>query len=394
MMALSHTSLEEHLKCSICLEIFKDPVVLTCSHSFCRTCIERTWHLKEMKKCPLCSKRMEHEHINNLVLKDTCESFMKVKKCRMEEPGVVCLLHTEKQWLFCVDDQQLVCSQCVDQDHQNHNFCSISKAAEKQREIEGPLQVLQAKLVSWTSKKCSYVNLSSNLKKSVQQVVCQVKTEFEKLHQFLREEEQTRIAALKEEEEQKNRRMKATIAKIEDLCSALSAQINNITDAMRVEDSLFVNNFKETIKRAKYTVPDSYIQDPLLVDESKLLKNLRYRVWQKMKDICPNCPPTAPCVAASTPQQLPLPGLNQQSLINPTLTSQKEQLTGLTSQQLRLCETSVAVPLQQPKPVQVTSAVESFPRPIPLQVLYLCPVVVSRSGGCQKDAVPAAPCMQ
>uniref|UniRef100_A0A4W4HG90 RING-type domain-containing protein n=1 Tax=Electrophorus electricus TaxID=8005 RepID=A0A4W4HG90_ELEEL len=131
-MALSYVSLEENLRCSICLEIFKDPVVLTCSHSFCRICIERTWNQKEIKECPMCRKKIKHSLINNLVLKETCETFAQ-KKRRMEAQGVICLLHTDKQHLFCVDDQQLVCLQCVDEDHQNHNFCSISKAAERQR---------------------------------------------------------------------------------------------------------------------------------------------------------------------------------------------------------------------------------------------------------------------
>uniref|UniRef100_A0AAR2KCS2 RING-type domain-containing protein n=1 Tax=Pygocentrus nattereri TaxID=42514 RepID=A0AAR2KCS2_PYGNA len=52
-MASSHTKLEENLKCSICLEIFKDPVVLHCSHSFCKACLDGSWNGKEVKECPL-----------------------------------------------------------------------------------------------------------------------------------------------------------------------------------------------------------------------------------------------------------------------------------------------------------------------------------------------------
>uniref|UniRef100_A0AAY5EG08 RING-type domain-containing protein n=1 Tax=Electrophorus electricus TaxID=8005 RepID=A0AAY5EG08_ELEEL len=94
-MALSHVSLEENLRCSICLEIFKDPVVLTCSHSFCRICIERTWNQKEIKECPMCRKKIKHSLINNLVLKETSQ-------------GVICLLHTDKQHLFFL--KQVCCT--------------------------------------------------------------------------------------------------------------------------------------------------------------------------------------------------------------------------------------------------------------------------------------------
>ncbi|XP_035390621.1 tripartite motif-containing protein 35-like [Electrophorus electricus] len=351
-MALSHVSLEENLRCSICLEIFKDPVVLTCSHSFCRICIERTWNQKEIKECPMCRKKIKHSLINNLVLKETCETFAQ-KKRRMEAQGVICLLHTDKQHLFCVDDQQLVCLQCVDQDHQNHNFCSISKAAERQRtKLEGKLQVLQAKLETLISKKSTYDGTFSKLKGSMQHVERKIKKEIKSLHQFLSKEEETRIAALREEEEKKSQRMKAKIAEIEQLCSDLSEQINNIKDAMGDEDSSFVNNFKDTEKRARYTVPDPEMDSGVQIDVSKHLGNLRYRVWEKMKDSL-YCSPAAPCTAAPTTQQVILPRLIVPQGLHPVLSP------------------------------QVTSKVPHVPQ-LPLQVL-------STQRKCQDGPVPAIP---
>ncbi|XP_035391070.1 tripartite motif-containing protein 35-like [Electrophorus electricus] len=286
-MALSYVSLEENLRCSICLEIFKDPVVLTCSHSFCRICIERTWNQKEIKECPMCRKKIKHSLINNLVLKETCETFAQ-KKRRMEAQGVICLLHTDKQHLFCVDDQQLVCLQCVDEDHQNHNFCSISKAAERQRtELERPLQVLQMKLETLDSKKSTFLDMLVKFQSQVRQTEEQIKVEFEELHQFLKEEEATRIAALREEEEEKSQRMKAKISEMNKLLTSVLEQINKIKDDMNNEDSLFLHKFRSTEERAKYTVPDPEVGPGVLIDVSKHLGNLRYTVWEKMKDICP-----------------------------------------------------------------------------------------------------------
>ena len=33
--------MEDELTCSVCLEIFSDPIMLTCSHNFCRECVHK-----------------------------------------------------------------------------------------------------------------------------------------------------------------------------------------------------------------------------------------------------------------------------------------------------------------------------------------------------------------
>lgn len=45
--------LRRSILCIICLEPYLDPVVLPCSHAFCRQCILEAFNSK--KKCPVCS---------------------------------------------------------------------------------------------------------------------------------------------------------------------------------------------------------------------------------------------------------------------------------------------------------------------------------------------------
>lgn len=135
-MASSHTDLEENLKCSICLEIYQDPVVLRCSHSFCQGCIDANWSQKPVKECPICRRVTKRPPLNNRALKDVCESFVEEKRRRIsaQYQGAHCALHGLKHELFCTDDQKLVCLECVsEEDHKQHSFCSISKAAEEHR---------------------------------------------------------------------------------------------------------------------------------------------------------------------------------------------------------------------------------------------------------------------
>ena len=40
--------------CSICMELFAEPVELSCTHTFCRACIEA--HLGSASECPICRK--------------------------------------------------------------------------------------------------------------------------------------------------------------------------------------------------------------------------------------------------------------------------------------------------------------------------------------------------
>uniref|UniRef100_A0A667WZ97 RING-type domain-containing protein n=1 Tax=Myripristis murdjan TaxID=586833 RepID=A0A667WZ97_9TELE len=49
--------LEEDLCCPVCCDIFKDPVILSCSHSFCRACLQSWWTEKPtIKDCPVCKR--------------------------------------------------------------------------------------------------------------------------------------------------------------------------------------------------------------------------------------------------------------------------------------------------------------------------------------------------
>ena len=67
-----------------------------------------------------------------------------------------------------------------------------------------------------------------------------IKEEFEKLHQFLRHKEAARLAALREEEEQKSQMMKEKIEKMSREISSLSDTIRVIEEKMRAEDDTFL----------------------------------------------------------------------------------------------------------------------------------------------------------
>ncbi|XP_072181973.1 uncharacterized protein [Diadema setosum] len=58
-MATFHQIISQNLECPICLTLYKQPKSLTCSHTFCKDCLQRISQTQSDKKtiaCPICRK--------------------------------------------------------------------------------------------------------------------------------------------------------------------------------------------------------------------------------------------------------------------------------------------------------------------------------------------------
>ncbi|XP_008288977.1 E3 ubiquitin/ISG15 ligase TRIM25-like [Stegastes partitus] len=47
---------EDQLLCSICLDVFTDPVTIPCGHNFCKSCITQHWTVNVHIQCPMCKE--------------------------------------------------------------------------------------------------------------------------------------------------------------------------------------------------------------------------------------------------------------------------------------------------------------------------------------------------
>ncbi|XP_062391185.1 nuclear factor 7, brain-like [Sardina pilchardus] len=116
---------EEDLTCPVCTDIFKDPIVLSCSHSICKVCLQQFWENEGSRECPVCRRKSSKDWMSpNLALRKLCETLQ--EKIQTQ---VTCSLHKRKLEFFCQDDQQLVCLMCQDNLHKDHKFSPIDKAA-------------------------------------------------------------------------------------------------------------------------------------------------------------------------------------------------------------------------------------------------------------------------
>ncbi|XP_053090323.1 E3 ubiquitin-protein ligase TRIM35-like [Pangasianodon hypophthalmus] len=287
---------EEDFSCPVCCEIFKDPVLLRCSHSVCKVCLQQFWETKGSRECPVCRRKssMDEPPIN-LALKNLCETFLQERSQRSSSVSeTVCSLHSEELKLFCLDDQQPVCVVCqTSRKHTNHKFCPIDEAVtDCKEELKTALKPLQEKLKIFKDCKLNWSQTAEHIKIQAQHTERQIKEVFEKLHQFLRDEEAARIAALREEEEQKSQMMKEKIEKLSRDISSLSVSIRAIEEEMRAEDVLFLQNYKATVKRAQCTLQHPEELSGALINVAKHLSNLKFRVWEKMQDAVQYTPVT------------------------------------------------------------------------------------------------------
>ncbi|XP_051742774.1 nuclear factor 7, ovary-like [Ctenopharyngodon idella] len=279
---------EDAFSCPVCHEIFKDPVILSCSHSFCKECLQQFWRTKKTQECPVCRRRSSRNRPPiNLALKNLCESFLKESNERRSSGSEICSLHSEKLKLFCLEDKQPVCLVCfTSQKHVNHTFRPISEVSSLYKEeLNTALKSLQEKLKHNKNIKGEFEKTVQHIKSQAEHTERQIKQQFEKLHQFLRDEEEATITALREEEEQKKQMMKEKLEEMKRQISAFSQGNKDMEEMMKANDVCFLKKFPVTMERVQISQPDPQMASGALIHVPRYLGNLQFRVWKKIQDI-------------------------------------------------------------------------------------------------------------
>lgn len=121
---------EDDLTCPVCCDIFVDPVLLSCSHSFCRSCLKKCRDTG-LRECPVCRKKaLKSNPPSNLALKNVCEALLQVKRhSSVEDERMNCNLHGERLKLFCLVDKQTICVVCQSSKlHKTHDCSPLEEA--------------------------------------------------------------------------------------------------------------------------------------------------------------------------------------------------------------------------------------------------------------------------
>ncbi|XP_052393735.1 E3 ubiquitin/ISG15 ligase TRIM25-like isoform X3 [Carassius gibelio] len=184
---------EDQFRCSVCLDLLKDPVTIPCGHTYCMCCISECWDQEDWKgfySCPQCRQIFSPRPVlyKNVVFAEMVEKLKKtrllaafpvvhhagsgdvqcdsctgikqkaVKSCLeclisycqthleqheslfrdqkhnlMDATGrlqeLICSQHNKLLEIYCRTDQQCICMLCFVDEHKNHD--TVSTAAER-----------------------------------------------------------------------------------------------------------------------------------------------------------------------------------------------------------------------------------------------------------------------
>lgn len=122
---VSLPDLEDSLLCPICLEVFKEPLMLQCGHSYCKGClVSLSCHLDSELRCPVCRQKVDGSSSPpNVSLTRVIEAL----RLPGDPEPKVCAHHRNPLSLFCEKDQELICGLCgLLGSHQHHRVTPVS----------------------------------------------------------------------------------------------------------------------------------------------------------------------------------------------------------------------------------------------------------------------------
>ncbi|XP_023779930.1 tripartite motif-containing protein 35 [Cyanistes caeruleus] len=272
----SRPKLKEELLCPICYEPFREAVTLCCGHNFCKGCVSKSWE-NGHHACPVCKENSSLEDLRlNYTLNNLVELILKEEGQRQSPGAAPCPVHGEDPKFFCLEDKELVCFACQNsKQHQGHKM--------RPAKLANMESSLRDKAKDFGSVRRSYESISRHNEAESARLERQVKWEFEKLHKFLRDEEQALLAQLREETRRKQDLIQGKMEQLLEESQALLKEAGQIQTDLKEDDYTFLKTHKNRKRRIACTAEEpEAVPLGMLLDVAKYLGSLQYKVWKKM----------------------------------------------------------------------------------------------------------------
>ena len=136
-------NLKKQVTCSICLDTYTDPKIISCFHTFCCKCLEEhatKTHRQGKFRCPECQAEINlpegnrfdclptsfhHNSLVGLLETEDREALLKPPFCSQHK--------NERLRYFCSSCEACICPVCFAEDHRGHEFDVIEKAVQEDK---------------------------------------------------------------------------------------------------------------------------------------------------------------------------------------------------------------------------------------------------------------------
>ncbi|XP_063306933.1 E3 ubiquitin-protein ligase TRIM39-like [Pelobates fuscus] len=291
---MAFPDLRAELTCSICKDIYTNPVTLTCGHSFCHVCVTRTWENQEEREysCPECRHgfRVRPELKRTLRMCNMAESFRSThpeqeevgilctyciqspvpaaKTCLMCEASLCethlevhsksaehvltepttslgnrkCSVHKKVLEYYCSEDAACICVSCsLAGEHRGHQVETLNEASEKKMEkMRNILQKLTSKREEAEKRVQSLQELRREVHKRAAGVTEEVTDLIRGILKQLEAVEKQVLSKISRQEEQVLLRVSDLIQQLEIMKEDLSKKMSHIEELCNMTDPLTV----------------------------------------------------------------------------------------------------------------------------------------------------------
>ncbi|XP_047677402.1 E3 ubiquitin-protein ligase TRIM39-like isoform X2 [Tachysurus fulvidraco] len=331
---------EEQLQCSICLDVFTDPVTTPCGHNFCKSCITQCWDTSEHCHCPYCKEKFTirpepkinitlrdvADHFKNRnkeppesleVLCDACTSVKQkaVKSCldcgvtfcsSHLEPHIniprykkhklintvknlemyMCQKHEKPLELFCRDDQMYLCQFCTEGEHRDHNVILLEEeSGQKKIQLQKTQTELQ-QMIQERLKKIQEINNSVELsKRNMEKQMSDSVEVFTALIRSIEKSQAELMEVMEEKQKAAEKQAEGLIKELEQEIEELKRRDTELEQFSHTEDHLHLLKNYPSLRIAPHTKNWSEISintdlsvDVLRTSLSRLQKTLNEKL--------------------------------------------------------------------------------------------------------------------
>ncbi|XP_069807662.1 E3 ubiquitin/ISG15 ligase TRIM25-like [Dendropsophus ebraccatus] len=290
LSAMAFADLKEKLECSICLNLYTDPVTLRCGHNFCRGCIDQVLNTQDgagVYSCPECREEFQERPTlqKNITLCNVVENFLSthsdngfifctycvdspvpaVRSCLLCEASLCdnhlrahskspehvltdpstslekrkCSVHKKILEYYCTEDNACICVSCrLDGEHRGYRVEMLDEASEK--ELRNFLQNLMTKREKTEERVRSAEEQRKKAQEKATRETERVTALFIDIRRRLDDLEKRVLSEISRQERQRSLLLSDVIQKLEIKKDELSRKMRHIEELCNMADPLTV----------------------------------------------------------------------------------------------------------------------------------------------------------